>query len=191
MNELCLRGLIKCIVKYNDTKSIFVLAVDRLSGISDTLPVKIDTFKIKDFNPGDNITIIGKINSQNVTRKNRRRVAVFVYAESIAPSSGYTNEFKASGKLCIIKPIYQASKNRTLLECILSVERTENKYDYIPLVFWGDMAREVSQYSVGTYVSIEGRFQSRKYYSKVEKAAEIVYEVSVSQYKKEREKCLE
>ena len=180
-NWLCLRGSIKSIVKYDNTKSIFLLAIKRLSGTVDILPVKIDSDKLKDIEPGGFVMIFGKINSQNITINGKQRVSVFCYAEKIKrlKIKSYFNEFVSNGTLCKIKPLYHAGHNRILTECILSIKRKDSKSDYIPLVFWEKDAITVSELPIGTNVQISGRFQSRKYKTK-NGDAEIVFEVSVN-----------
>lgn len=181
MNQLTLRGSIKNIVRYNDTKSIFMLAVKRLSGVVDVLPAKVDTHKLEGIKPGNFVTINGKINSQNITINGKQRVSVFCYAEKIKrlKVKSYFNQFVANGTLCKIKPLYHAGHNRILTECILSIRRQDNKIDYIPLVFWEKDAITVSELPIGTNVQISGRFQSRGYKTK-DGDAEIVREVSVN-----------
>lgn len=180
-----LGGRIKRIERITDTKSMFLLAVDRLSDTTDLLPVKIDAYKLSTFRVGDSVTIKGKVNSKNVNR-DHRSVQVFAYAETIRKNDVSKNIFRASGKLCRIQPLYQASKNRVLVECILAVSRGSRR-DYIPLVCWGNVAETVNTYDIDTYVSVEGRFQSRTY--KNGNRAHTVYEISVTTMK-EREKCL-
>jgi single-stranded DNA-binding protein len=64
----------------------------------------------------------------------------------------------------------------------LAVNRAYKKSCYIPCIAWGKDAKYVSELSVGTKISLNGRIQSREYGKKIsggEYEIRTAYEVSI------------
>ena len=52
---------------------------------------------------------------------------------------------------------------RDICDLLLAVNRRSGRSDYLPCICWGSRAREAAEWTVGTVLHLEGRFQSREY----------------------------
>ncbi len=82
------------------------------------------------------------------------------------------------------EPIYRTTPfGREITDILLAVNRSYNKSDYIPCIFWGRNARFTGGMKVSDNIKIMGRIQSRSYQKKLETGEvldKVAYEVSVS-----------
>ena len=162
------------------------LAVKRLSGMDDFLPISVSEHLLSDsFYEGANVTVSGQFRSYNKTvgEKSKLMLTVFVrevlpYDETINP-----NTLELTGFICK-PPIYRTTPfNREICDVLIAVNRQYNKSDYIPCIVWGRNARFAGSLTVGEHINVVGRVQSRNYQKKLPDETVVTrtaYEVSVS-----------
>ena len=173
---------------YGEAFYRFMLAVKRLSGTEDIIPVTVGERLLGDMEAesGMRFSICGQIRSYNQHTESGSRLLITVFAREIRPAAeddNDRNEAELSGFIC--KPvIYRTTPfEREIADILIAVNRRCNKSDYLPLIAWGRNARFLSSAAVGTELSIIGRLQSREYKKLLEDGTEQVrtaYEVSCS-----------
>lgn len=144
----------------------FLLAVERLSGAVDLLPVLADweLLDAADAAWGERILVRGQIRSYNQPSPSGRRLIISVYAESMELCDlPPENEVILTGALCK-DPIYRRTPlGREICDVMLAVNRPYHRTDYVPCIFWGRTARTVALCGVGDRLHLTGRLQSREY----------------------------
>lgn len=181
---------------YGEKFYIFDLAVPRLSGNADIIPITVSErlLSINDLQIDSKITVEGQFRSYNSYENERNKLVLTVFAKDIkfvenqdeeieVSKDVVSNEVTLNGYICK-KPIYrQTPFGREISDLLLAVNRAYNKSDYIPCIAWGRNARFCENIPVGTEVKIVGRVQSRTYEKKYEDGrveTKVAYEVSVS-----------
>lgn len=181
---------------YGEKFYIFDLAVPRLSGNADIIPITVSErlLSINDLTIDSKITVEGQFRSYNSYENERNKLVLTVFAKDIkfiedqeaeieVSKDVVSNEVTLNGYICK-KPIYrQTPFGREIADLLLAVNRAYNKSDYIPCIAWGRNARFCENIPVGTEVKIVGRVQSRTYEKKYEDGrveTKVAYEVSVS-----------
>ena len=181
---------------YGEKFYIFDLAVPRLSGNADIIPITVSErlLSINDLQIDSKITVEGQFRSYNSYENERNKLVLTVFAKEIkfvenqdaeieVSKDVVSNEVILNGYICK-KPIYrQTPFGREISDLLLAVNRAYNKSDYIPCIAWGRNARFCENIPVGTEVKIVGRVQSRSYEKKYEDGrveTKVAYEVSVS-----------
>ena len=181
---------------YGEKFYIFDLAVPRLSGNADIIPITVSErlLSINELKIDAKITVEGQFRSYNSYENERNRLVLTVFAKEIkfvedqeteieVSKDVISNEVILNGYICK-KPIYrQTPFGREISDLLLAVNRAYNKSDYIPCIAWGRNARFCENIPVGTEVKIVGRVQSRTYEKKYEDGTvetKVAYEVSVS-----------
>ncbi len=160
----------------------FPLTVPRLSGQEDVLPVLVSEPQLPLVRPGEPIRVRGQLRSFNNRSGQGSRLVLTVYAQDLAPGRGEAaNRILLSGALCK-PPIFRRTPlGRSICDLMLAVPRRYGRSDYLPVIAWGQLANLLSRRSVGDWVDVEGRVQSRGY-TKVTPdgpQARTAYEVSV------------
>ena len=161
----------------------FLLAVPRLSGTVDLLPVIAKGSVLSGLDPsaGDMITVTGQVRSHNQRTDGRRHLLIFVYAEEVLAEDGPPiNEVVLEGPLCK-EPIYRRTPlGREICDVMLAVPRAFRRADYLPCITWGRTALEISGCHTRDRIRIQGRLQSRIYTKLTEEGAEerTAYEIS-------------
>lgn len=162
------------------------LAVNRLSGMADILPVSVSEHLLDaDLSEGSLVTIKGQFRSYNKMVGERNKLMLTVFARDVLPydESANPNMLELVGYICK-PPIYRTTPfNREICDLLIAVNRQYNKSDYIPCIVWGRNARFAGGLSVGKRISVVGRAQSRNYQKKLEDDTVVTrtaYEVSVS-----------
>jgi single-stranded DNA-binding protein len=127
------------------------------------------------------LTVTGQIRSHNIRTDGKRRLLIFVFAESIVVEEGEPiNEVALEGPLCK-EPIYRRTPlGREICDVMLAVPRGYKRADYLPCILWGKVAKEVAACQLRDTVQICGRMQSRGY-TKVTEAGpqeRVAYEIS-------------
>lgn len=144
----------------------FVLEVPRLSGTVDLLPVIAEAQIINSMDPsaGEMITVTGQIRSHNQRTEGVRHLMIFVFATSVIAEDGEPiNDVILEGPLCK-EPTYRRTPlGREICDGMLAVPRAFRRADYLPCIFWGRTAQEVSACHTRDYIRINGRLQSRIY----------------------------
>ena len=181
---------------YGEKFYIFDLAVPRLSGNADIIPITVSErlLSINELKIDSKIIVEGQFRSYNSYENERNRLVLTVFAKDIkfvenqeeeieVSRDVVSNEVILNGYICK-KPIYrQTPFGREISDLLLAVNRAYNKSDYIPCIAWGRTARFCENLAVGTELRVIGRVQSREYEKKYEDGTvekRIAYEVSVS-----------
>lgn len=168
----------------------FTLAVPRLSGYIDLLPVTVSErlIDIGQLSVNTQVVIKGQFRSYNKFLDGKNRLILTVFAKDIAlrgenEDIKNPNQIYLDGYICK-PPIYRTTPlNREIADVLLAVNRPYNKSDYIPVIMWGRNARFAQNLPVGQRLKVWGRIQSRPYQKKLpngEIQERIAYEVSVS-----------
>ena len=162
------------------------IAVERLSGQTDVLPITVSERLMGDyFEQGKGVAIIGQFRSYNklVDGKSKLLLTVFVREIVDYDTMKNPNSIVLSGFVCK-QPTYRTTPfSREIADLLIAVNRAYNKSDYIPCIAWGRNARFVKSIPVGERVCISGRIQSREYQKKIsetEVKTLTAYEVSIS-----------
>ena len=128
------------------------------------------------------LTVTGQIRSHNVRTATSRHLLIFIFAMQIAASDGPAcNDVLLEGPLCK-DPVYRRTPlGREICDAMLAVPRSFRRADYLPCIFWGRTAEELSNYRTGDKIRIVGRLQSRSYTKHTDQGAEerVAYEISV------------
>ncbi len=162
------------------------LAVKRLSGMEDLLPISISEHLLSDmFHEHNLVAVSGQFRSYNKTVEDKSKLMLTVFVRDVLPydDSVNPNVLELTGYVCK-PPIYRTTPfNREICDVLLAVNRQYNKSDYIPCIVWGRNARFAGSLSVGDQINIVGRIQSRNYQKRLPDDTVVVrtaYEVSVS-----------
>lgn len=162
----------------------FTLSVPRLSGTVDNIPVVVQETILNKLDPdnGEMIAINGMVRSNVVCQNDgTRRLYVFVLATDIKSESGEPiNEATLSGVI-YRDPVYRLTPlGREICDVMLGVKRTERRSDYLPCIFWGSTARQISSCHAKDGIRVSGRIQSREYTKITEEGPQVrtVYEIS-------------
>lgn len=189
VNQITVRGQLTRLPEYsheNHGKKFyrFYLDIPRLSGNSDRLPVIIaeQLLDTLDLSGGSSITVTGQIRSHNVRSVDARHLLVFIFAMNVTAEDGPPcNDVILEGPLCK-DPVYRRTPlGREICDGMLAVPRTFRRADYLPCIFWGRTAEEISDCRTGDRIRIIGRMQSRSYTKHTEEGPQerIAYEISV------------
>lgn len=171
---------------YGETFFDALLAVPRLSGTEDILPVTVSErlFGQRELCPGGYYSVSGQLRSYNKHDENTNRLIITVFARSLVTllQEDTCNEIELTGYLCK-PPVYRKTPfNREISDLLLAVNRSYSKSDYLPCIAWGRNARFASELPVGQHLHIEGRMQSRNYQKQLPDGnmeCRTAYEVSV------------
>ena len=188
VNQITLRGQLQQLPEFSHENHgrrflRFFLEVPRLSGAVDTLPVIADEMLLRELDPsgGEMIAVQGQIRSHNIRAEGKRRLLIFVFAESVTAQDGEpVNEVILEGPLCK-DPVYRRTPlGREICDVMLAVPRGYNRADYLPCILWGKVAKEISDCITRDRIHICGRLQSRTYTKVTEDGAQerIAYEIS-------------
>ncbi|MDP4132822.1 MAG: single-stranded DNA-binding protein [Bacillota bacterium] len=165
-----------------------VLAVPRLSGAADYVPITVSERLLTgiDAEYGQNLAVDGQFRSYNNYSDTGSRLQLTVFTKSIEnieeDDISEPNDIFLDGYLCK-EPIYrQTPFGREISDMLIAVNRAYNKSDYIPVIAWSRNARFCSGLPVGTHIKIYGRVQSREYQKKTEEdyIVKTAYEISAS-----------
>ena len=170
-NTVILRGELLALPQFsheNHRKQFyrFTLAVPRLSGTVDYLPIVADSVLLEqlDLSGGDMLRVEGQIRSHNLRENGKRKLLIFVFASAIVCEEGDPiNDVLLSGPLCR-EPVYRRTPlGREICDVMLAAPRAFNRADYLPCILWGRTANQVSSCHISDRIRIWGRLQSRMY----------------------------
>lgn len=173
---------------YDEVFNTLQLAVSRLSGQVDIIPITISEKLLSEENVklNDTLTIKGQFRSYNKLEDGKSRLILTVFVRELvqADAEQNPNTVEISGYICK-EPIFRTTPfNREIADILVAVNRSYNKSDYIPCIAWGRNARFVGGLKVGTKINILGRIQSREYTKVFDKNIDPVvktaYELSIS-----------
>ena len=113
---------------------------------------------------GERVAVSGQIRSFNQRATLRRKLVISVYAETLTLTDEQPdNRVRLTGALCRAPVFRRTPLGREICDGMLAVNRPYHRTDYLPCIFWGRTARQVSQLGVGSKLCLEGRLQSRVY----------------------------
>ena len=132
---------------YGEKFYIFDLAVPRLSGNADIIPITVSErlLSINELKIDSKIIVEGQFRSYNSYENERNRLVLTVFAKDIkfvenqeeeieVSKDVVSNEVILNGYICK-KPIYrQTPFGREISDLLLAVNRAYNKSDYIPCI---------------------------------------------------------
>lgn len=168
-NQIILRGRVNSDpicdhILYGESFYTFTLAVPRLSGVEDLLPITLPERALIHPGKGDDIAVYGQLRSYKKTVDNGSRLIVTVFAKHLEYSDDEPeNHVELDGYLC--KPaIFRTTPfMREITDMLLAVNRHYGKSDYLPCIAWGKNARIARDFLPGSALHITGRLQSRTY----------------------------
>ena len=187
-NTILLRGELQELPRFsheNHNKRFyrFLLAVRRLSGAVDLLPVIAEETILQtlDLSGGEMIRVEGQIRSHNQRQNGTRRLLIFVFAASVTAEDGEPiNHVSLCAPLCRI-PVYRRTPlGRDICDVMLAVPRAFHRADYLPCILWGRTAGQIALCRTGDWIHLQGRMQSRVYTKLTEGSSEerTAYEIS-------------
>lgn len=165
-----------------------VIAVERLSGACDLVPVTVSERLLTSCPAvvGEEYCITGQFRSYNNYSDTGSRLKLTVFAKTFCPAqesdADEPNDIFLDGYLCK-EPVFRSTPfGREIADMLLAVNRSYGKSDYIPVIAWSRNARFCATLPVGTHIRIYGRIQSREYQKKTEDGTVIktAYEISAS-----------
>ena len=188
VNQITLRGHLQEFPSFsheNHGKRFyrFTLAVPRLSGTVDTLPVIASEQVLGQLDPngGQMLTVFGQIRSHNIRTDGIRHLMIFVFASQIVAESGDpVNDVILSGPLCKEPNYRRTPLGREICDIMLAVPRAFQRADYLPCILWGRTAQEISASHIRDWIYVFGRLQSRAYTKITDSGSveRIAYEIS-------------
>lgn len=147
----------------------FKVAVKRLSGINDIIPVTVSERALAgmDLKEGLFVEVEGEYRSYNKLFNNKSRLVLHLFAKDIKvleSQQEHLNEVRLTGFICK-EPVYRKTPfEREICDVLIAVNRPNyHKSDYVPCIMWGRNARFISGQSVGCKIDLSGRIQSRDY----------------------------
>lgn len=190
-NRIALTGALDTLPEYSHTNHDrrffrFYLAVERLSGAVDTLPILAaeDVLAQADLFQGERIAVTGQIRSFNNRAPEGRRLILSTHAESITTTDDAAqNEAELFGTICR-PPVYRKTPlGREICDIMLAVPRHYRRTDYIPCILWGRSAKLAASAPVGAALHLTGRLQSRSYVKVLPEGSQTrtAYELSAMQ----------
>lgn len=187
-NTVILRGELQGLPQFsheNHRKKFyrFLLAVPRLSGTVDLLPIIAESriLETLDLSGGQMLRIEGQIRSHNQRENGIRRLLIFVYATSIQAEDGPAiNDVHLCGPLCRVPTYRRTPLGREICDVMLAVPRAFHRADYLPCILWGRIAGRIALCRTGDRIHIQGRLQSRVYTKLTDEGAQerTAYEIS-------------
>ena len=142
----------------------FALAVQRMSGVEDILPVICEERLLPPVAaPGDPLSVRGQIRAYSRCDGGARLlIAAFCTSLSMGMQEP-ENRVYLCGRLTR-PPVFRGTPlGREIADVFLAVSRGFGKSDYLPVIAWGRNARIVSGWQAGDRVEATGRLQSRVY----------------------------
>lgn len=162
----------------------FSLDVARLSGVRDTIHIIARDQLLESLEPeaAGKLCVRGELRTFNNKSGVGPRLIITVFARELWFDDGEDeNIIELSGTLCKLPNYRTTPMGREISDLMVAVNRRYGRSDYLPCIAWGIRARETALWSVGTPVTLSGRFQSRTYTKSSESGTEekTAYEVSV------------
>ena len=199
LNSIKLHGVVtdagKIAINANDREcQKFMISVNRLSGAKDILPVEVPLDKLTEpLKAGDEITVNGLIKVDVLYLDNEKsKLEIYVKALRIAKEECEDcNEVILFGRVSKTPILRETPLGKVVCDTMLvTTYKTERP---IPIIFWGGLAKIVSELHLRDHMRVFGRLQSREYTKETENGPEtrVFYEVSAlkaSTYPRNREK---
>ena len=195
MNQITLRGLIKNIEYSHEVNGIQYnkadLIVQNLKGTEDLIDLKFKNMKNI---PNNNqfISLNGTIRSfseQLANNKNKVSIYVFTYFDKPLVQLSQ-NAVTIDGRICKIDNIKTFNSGKQCVHAILAnnlfvADNSIKINNYIPIVFWGNLASIATELKINDKLLISGYLHSRTY-TKINKEGNLeiktAHEVIVENY---------
>ena len=145
---------------------IFPLETLRLSGTPDRLNVVLreSMLSCAELSPGSRVRVEGELRSYNNRSGAGSRLVLTVLARNLAPWEGVDDDrVVLTGTICKKPCLRVTPMGREICDLILAVSRRYRRSDYIPVILWGALARQMGRAQVGDRITVRGRLQSRVY----------------------------
>lgn len=188
-NQIFLRGQLTAApslshVNHGVSYLLLPLAVQRLSGAEDHLNIVAAQSQLEGLSPspGQRLCVQGEVRTFNNRSGVGSRLVVSVFARKLSQEDGPDeNHLELSGTLCKPPSLRCTPLGRTICDMILAVNRRYGRADYLPCIAWGSLAHRCAAMSVGDFLSLEGRLQSRGYTKEIDGQLQerTAFEVSV------------
>ena len=167
---------------YGETFYSVTLSVNRNSGKSDIIPLLISD-RLIDVNKNltdSYVYVNGEFRSHNQHDVDKNRVKLYVFVNNIEllTDKENVNDIFLEGYICKTPTYRHTPLGREIADVTLAVNRSYNKSDYIPCIFWGRNAYFMRSLKAGDRIRVAGRIQSREYIKCNE--TKTAYELSVS-----------
>ena len=167
--ELC--GCVTALPRYShESRGIrfytFPLQTHRLSGTPDTVNIVAREAMLPSdgFLEAGPVRITGELRSFNNKSGVGNRLVLTIFAREIAPCDGEDeNHIALTGTICKEPTFRVTPMGREICDIILAVARRYRRSDYIPVIAWGQQARQIADAPIGTQLAVRGRLQSRAY----------------------------
>lgn len=165
----------------------FFISSERISGVSDVIPVLISEVFLEEIKVGERIGVDGGIRTYN----KRGKLEINVTAKELFfPLDHDENYVEIDGYLCKAPTYRETPFGREISDLLIATNRPYGRSDYIPSIVWGRYARKTSKKAIGTRIFAKGRIQSREYIKKLDNGeieTRVAYELSINTIKDYRE----
>lgn len=134
-----------------------------LNGIINILPVVTEEKNIKKgIYIGEAIKINGNLRTYNYQENKKKRVDVYIFADSIKriQKKEYRNFALIEGYVCKEPIIRRISSGKEIISFVVANNRGKGKINYIPCVIYKNHDTNLK---IGDFIQLTGRFQSRTY----------------------------
>lgn len=167
---------------YGETFYNVTLCVKRDSGNKDAIPLLISD-RLIDINNslmGVCVGVTGEFRSFNQHDEDKNRVKLYVFVNNIEvlTDNSNINDVFLEGYICKSPTYRHTPLGREIADAVIAVNRSYNKSDYIPCIFWGRNAYFIKSLKAGDHIRVAGRIQSREYVKNDE--TKTAYELSVN-----------
>ena len=192
MNKINLRGFLRDIEYSHNIGDIEYekanLICPNTSGRDDDIiSLKYKKYSNK-YKEGDFIELEGNLRSYSTSNNGKNTVQIYVFTYFDLPDVISSNNTEIDGRICKIDKLKQTHYNKQYLHFTLAnnIFTSDKKINnYIPCVCYGEVAQELSKYTVNTKLNIKGEFHShcyKKYTSDTEFEYRIAHELLVKTY---------
>lgn len=159
------------------------LAVPRLSGAIDTLPLMLPGSLAEEISAGSHIEAEGQLRSYRRLHQPGARLQLMAFVRHIGPETQPgVNEVELLGCLLRSPAVRRTPLGREIADLLLRLDRPNGKRDCVPCIAWGRHAHACDALPAGTRMHLLGRMQSRLYQKQLEDGVieeRVTYEVSI------------
>lgn len=170
MNKINLRGFLRDIeyshsiddIEYEKANLICPTTSGR---DDDIISLKYKKYSNK-YKEGDFVELEGNLRSYSTSKNEKNTVQIYVFTYFDLPDMISANNTQIDGRICKINDLKRTSYNKSYLHFTLAnnIFTNDKKINnYIPCICYGDIAEELSKYTVNTKLEIEGEFHSHCY----------------------------
>ena len=163
------------------------LRTERLSGAEDVVNVLARERLLQaDLQAAERLDVTGEIRTFNNSTGVGAKLVISLFARQLTLSDEDTDEnlVLVTGTICKPPVLRRTPLGREICDLMLAVNRHYGRSDYLPCLVWGERAHAAAKWSVGTVVSLAGRFQSRTYHKVLPDGAveeRTAFEISVAE----------